>query len=462
MLLAALAPAQGEPWLREAERIAVPQVHMVAADLSLDGTLVVAATEQRELVVYDVESWVERRHWRIERKGTILDLWLDADRSQVVARLLPADTEKPTEIAWRLADGAVDDHPRPLPLRAETAPPTELATLFPEVRIVRANADRHVAVFRVGGDFGVWRGGRWRWLGASAASDFALTADGAFVLLARSASVETVAVDGGRRWSLPLGFGGDVVMAPTANGSGFAAMSADEIVVADARQERATLRLPLRSFGVVQDEPARIAISPRGDRVVVSGWRDEDASRQLDLRTHAAQLLPRARLGVFWPEDDSGVLLFDGFQCCSVRDAKWTWMPSAGAPATWAPVAMAMVNGALVPGRTEIVLATWDDLRRCDVRDGRVLAAIPAQYVWHVGVVADYLIDVKAGVHEDPEQLELRRLDDLGVAAHMPCPRDSSGLSIDLRTAARAPRIAWCDNGVIVVADVRPPAREGR
>jgi hypothetical protein len=461
MLLAALAAAQGEPWLREVARIPVPQMRVVAADLSPDGRLIAAATEQREVVLFQLDPWSEQRRWRVDGVAPILDLWVDADGAQVVARLLPADTEKPTEIAWRL-DGAVDDHPRPRPPRAETAPPAELATLFPEARIVRADAGRHVAVFRAGGGFGVWRGGRWRWLGESAVSgDFALTADGAFVLLKRAGSVATFAVDGARRWSLPLGFGGDVVMAPTANGAGFVAMSADEIVVADAQQERATLRLPLRSFGVVQDEPARIAISPRGDHVVVSGWRDEDGSHRLDLRTHAAQPLPRARLGMFWPDDDTGVLLFDGWQCCSVRDAKWTWMPRAGAPATWPPVAMAMVNGALVPGRAEIVLATWDDLRRCDVRDGRVLAAIPAQYVWRVGVVADHLIDVRGDVHED-EQLELRRLDDLGVAARMPCPRDSSGLSIDPRTAARAPRIAWLDNGAIVVADVRQSARERR
>lgn len=183
--------------------------------------------------------------------------------------------------------------------------------------------------------------------------------------------------------------------------------------------------------------------------------------RLLDLRAGAALPVPAARLGVFWPDDDSGVLLFDGWQCCSVRDAKWTWVPRRGEPSSWT-VPMAMANTSLVPGRAEVVLATWDDLRRCDVRDGRVLAAVAADYVWSAAVVAGHVVDVRDEVGADAAQLELRRLDDLAVVARMPCPKTVFGLVAIACTAARAPRLAYAGDGEFVVAEVLPPANDRR
>ena len=115
---------------------------------------------------------------------------------------------------------------------------------------------------------------------------------------------------------------------------------------------------------------------------------------------------------------------------------------------------MSEANGAMVPGKSEIVLSGWDRLCRCDARDGRELASTQYEVLapTHFAVVAPDLV-----VAATDERLELRRIGDLSLLA-----TTTMANTCHLTAARLAPRIAWTDGTQVVVHEVTAPVRRDR
>jgi hypothetical protein len=167
---------------------------------------------------------------------------------------------------------------------------------------------------------------------------------------------------------------------------------------------------------------------------------------------------------------EDGLLLLDAESgtCGVVFNPAWIWLPQQGEARGWTPD-MVYPNGALVPGRKELVylasVQTGKDsrgeLRRCDALDGTLRAAVPVAYWWLDGIafVAGQLIDARSD--KDGDVLELRRIDDLVVMATAKPPQTAYG-RVEFRAAAHASRIAFSVGDAIEVYEVKLPEQAGK
>jgi len=470
LLLALPLVAQDTSWLHLVARLDLRTARVAAADISADGTTVVAVDDQRTITVYNVDPWRRLRGFAVAGKADVDDVRITGDGTQVV--VLMASWEPVRQLVYRLADGAPVEGDAPSLADIDATPPPELEQSCPERPThLRAALDHRTAVFRTPGRLGVWRAGTVRWLGNSpAVDDFAVSGDGNHVVVARPTGVEVLAVAGGDPWRLPLGFAPDVAVATIGKRGGFVCVDREFVVVGDAVLRREVLRVPVSKLGLQWDHVQFVAAADDGLQLAVTAWSsasNEPASWRIDLGSGAVQVLPTARKALFWGDD--GWLLLDGAPgvCGVVLEPKWIWMPRQGERAAWRPD-MWHANGVLVPGRKELVYLAVDlqakephgELRRCSAGDGAVLARRAMAEPWIEGLafVSGHLV---VGSHGDTDVVELRDVEDFAVEATAQAPRTSYGRAT-FRTAAHAPRIAFQVGDELEVYEVKLPQRTAR
>src|SRR5258708_910530 len=130
LLLALPLVAQDTSWLHLVARLDLRTARVAAADISADGTTVVAVDDQRTITVYNVDPWRRLRGFAVAGKADVDDVRITGDGTQVV--VLMASWEPVRQLVYRLADGAPVEGDAPSLADIDATPPPELEQSCPE------------------------------------------------------------------------------------------------------------------------------------------------------------------------------------------------------------------------------------------------------------------------------------------------------------------------------------------